>query len=613
MIAADRIAFHRTKPRLRFTNGDRVVHARIVTVRTWGEAIDEYMTLQLARLPSQSMITQIMKPFRDGNPLKVRAAMALKRDRSSMISTDRGAVKDQFNAVLADLANESDTSYTVWDHHTVITFYDRDEAQLARTIKLAEQICGDKFANLVQEGTAQLATWLHQLPCFPGPWPRLWLHNSLQLACCLPFDSAPPGQADCDWGKGALLRLLTIGGSIFNFQLHVQPPKEGDKRLAHGIVIGPAGSGKSTFIAMLLMASLRFPRHRVFVFDSERGMEIATFAAGGHQIRFDETSLRLNPLDCEGTHEERAFIRAWLKKITNTAADDNPTLREIADLVAGAFDMIPRNLRTLRSATEAHLISDRPGGLRERLRPWVGDDWQGRLFNAREDKLSALTTRWVTFDFTTLYEHGPVAKAVITYLTHKIRYILMSRNESAIIFIDEAHKILDGDVDMAKWFKAMLRGYRKLAVAVIAAFQDTSVIRDLGLGPVLRTNAPTTVFFPNPQSSQEDITEWRYTDRETDFMVDGWGFERAVLLKRYHAQNQESVILNIDFSYLRGLPEGDLLRTLAADEDSRARLRAALEAAKDAGYTGEALREAAILRFAARDIIPALTNQRNAA
>jgi type IV secretion system protein VirB4 len=199
------------------------------------------------------------------------------------------------------------------------------------------------------------------------------------------------------------------------------------------------------------------------------------------------------------------------------------------------------------------------------LQKWVDPSVYGRVFNAPNDNLDLVSNRLVSFDFTKLYEHDDLARAVILYLMHRIQSSITEMRAPALIFIDETEPIVRHPI-FRNYFMQMLQEYRKRSAAVISAFQRPEAIMQAGLGEVIRGQAQTTFFFPNPQAREREYQDWGLTDREWAYVKGklslNKSLKRSVLMKR---ATGESVIIDTDLSAL-----GNLIRVFFSDESSRA-------------------------------------------
>ena len=80
------------------------------------------------------------------------------------------------------------------------------------------------------------------------------------------------------------------GQTAFRFHPHVSD-------VGHGIIIGPIGSGKSTFIDFMIAQSFRIPDMQVFVFDKGYSSFILTKACGGQHWDLGNDPISAAPLD----------------------------------------------------------------------------------------------------------------------------------------------------------------------------------------------------------------------------------------------------------------------------------------------------------------------------
>ena len=74
----------------------------------------------------------------------------------------------------------------------------------------------------------------------------------------------------------------TNGKTPFRFHLDV-----GD--VGHQVILGPTGSGKSTYLDFLIAQFLRYPDAQIFVFDKDESHKALTLALEGHYYDLGDT------------------------------------------------------------------------------------------------------------------------------------------------------------------------------------------------------------------------------------------------------------------------------------------------------------------------------------
>lgn len=364
------------------------------------------------------------------------------------------------------------------------------------------------------------------------------------VACSICFDKPSEGLSKCDWGDGAISIFRTTSGSAYKFQFHVSSE---DLAVAHCCIIGPTGQGKTTLLTFLAGQAMRHSDLKVFFFDRHRGAEIFTRAVGGAYVNFDgdEKSVSLNPFDATDSANNRAFLRRWLKSIT--MVDDAISEKEIGRAVTTAFEYLKPEERLMSNLYKSCFSPT--GNMRRELFRWVNPEQYGNIFNAVDDDLDLKSKRFVSFDFTHIFEDETLAPAVISYIMHRIQSETGETGTPSLIMIDETAPMLKHPM-FRDYFIIGLQEGRKKRQAYLCAFQQPNVIDRLGVGEVIRGQCQTVIFFRNPQGMLEDYANWNLTPSELDFIFGRSfrDFPYAILVSR--PAIGESVILDVNLGGL---------------------------------------------------------------
>jgi type IV secretory pathway VirB4 component len=381
----------------------------------------------------------------------------------------------------------------------------------------------------------------------------------------LTFERPSPGLTSSDWGKGPIANFRTISGTPYAFQFHISEEKAA---VAHAVSIGPTGGGKTTLINFLAGMAMRHEDLRYYMVDRHGGGYLFTCATSGSYITFEGSNIpgvqsSMNPFQLKGSPSNRSFLRAFLQAISD--CQDADAIEEIGFSIDAAYDTpgLPYERRSLANIYDA--VYSKGSTLRKNLHKWVDPSVYGKIFNAKQDTLDLKTSRIVALDFTRLYEHDDLARAVILYLMHRIQDTISELKAPALIFIDETEPVVKHPI-FRNYFLQMLQEYRKRRSSVISAFQRPEAITQAGLGEAIRGQAQTTFFFPNPQGQAREYQDWGLTEREWLYISGklpaAKKLKRSVLMKR---ASGESIILDTDLSAL-----GRLMRVYYSDEPSRA-------------------------------------------
>ncbi len=551
LLTADEIHFTGQQGLIRVSSGDREKYCVVIGLRRPADAADEQLAGDLATIDGEVVLQHSLTPIQ--RPKAVAAL--LQQQRLALMTSFSPSVQDQFEEAIA-VVHEADEDYqTIVDYAMTAFVYGDTEEEVNRVEAAIQRICRLHGAVPVRESFAAQPSWFAQFPTY-DKYPRLYRLLSRAAACSVSLDRAPEGLDKSDWGPGPIAVFRTSAGSAYKWQFHVTDEREA---VGHLAVIGPSGQGKTTIMAFLAGMAMRHQDLRVYFFDRHRGVEIFTHAIGGSYVTFDGQNggASLNPFDCPDTPANRAFLRRWLKAIT--LCDDPVADAEVARAVTTAFDYLPPAERTLRNLHKACFSPN--GTMRKELFRWVNEKQYGGIFNATQDSLD-LSGRFVSFDFTSIFEDETLAPAVVSYVMHRIQSVTGQTGAPSLIVIDETAPMLKHPMFRDSFIAGLQEG-RKKRQAYVCAFQQPNIVDKMGLGEVIRGQCQTVVFFRNPQATADDYTHWGLTPRELAF-IQGRSHQElrhALLVSR--PMVGESVILDVDLR-----PLGPLLKLYSSGRKS---------------------------------------------
>lgn len=385
-----------------------------------------------------------------------------------------------------------------------VILMDSNLSALTERVRMVEAYLNNSGFVAFKESTNAVEAYLGSLPGHTWENVRKPLLHSRNYVDLSPKTSVWPGSLRCPSplmaqnGKKvpALTYAKTSGATPFRFNLHVS-----DK--GHGLIAGPAGSGKSSILALLALQWLRYQNARVISFDKGRSMYAATESVGGqhYDIAGDLSDLTFAPLDrVAESGIERAFAENWLESLavlqgmTITPAERDVIHRAVEGL-AGEEGRSITDIQSLLQNAE----------LKSAIGFYAGTGRAGTLLDARHDSLD-LSSRFITFELENLLQGGEAAKLItvptLLYLFHRIERLL--DGSPTLITLDEAWVMLDNEQFLAK-IREWLKVLRKKNAVVVFATQSLTDLESSPLLPVIMEECPTKVFLPNVQAGSPKL------------------------------------------------------------------------------------------------------------
>ncbi len=538
LLTADYVHFTRDEGIIKFISGDKEKLAICIGIRKPGDFMDEQMVADILSIDCEITLIHNIKAI----PM-IKANMLLMQQRQMACMTSPSTnVRAQYNTALEWLDQSDADGQTLNEYAMSIFVFGESKDELKFGQEQVEKICRIYNVTPVRDGWAAQATFFAQFPTYEI-YPRTFLYLSRVVACSICIDKTAEGRMKSDWGPMPLSYFRTITGTAYAFQFHVS---EEPYAVAHTALIGPTGQGKTTFFSFMAGQSMRIPDLHTYFFDRNNGAKVFALMQNAPYVRFDggEESVSLNPFAVPDTSDNRAFLRTWMRDITG--GTDAVSEQEIARAVTTAFEYLRPDERLMKNLYKSCFAPN--GYMRRELFRWVNDDQYGRIFNSPTDNLD-LSSRYMAFDFTTIFQDSVLAPAVISYVMHRIHTLATAMGTPSLIMIDETAPMLEHPM-FKESFIVGLREGRKKRQAFLCAFQQPRFLDDNGLGDVIRGQCQTVIFFRNPQANPSDYETWNLSPREMNFVLGKEFADRKYAILVSRPAIHESVILDVDLSGL---------------------------------------------------------------
>ena len=564
------------------SSGDRKRYAAVLGMKVLGDAAEEQMMAELATLKFEYTLFHNIEPL---SRIKSKQSLEL-RGRLARTTFASGTAVEQFAIADAIVSGNEDAAQILCNYAFTIIVEADSEEELDQRISRISMITSAYQVTMVREGAISHATWWSMFPTY-DLMARPWLLSASNVATNLAMQENNPGSTFSPWGKTPITVLRTATGNPYNFVFQDMSDPNNKEPLAHMLLIGPPGSGKTVFATWISTMALRHPELYVFLFDRSNGTEVVTNLSDGRYVFFDGSDAAMNPLQMELTPQNKSFLRNWLQQLTGL--HDEESVQEFANAIE-MLENVPLEQRNLKHLQQVGFNKD--SETRARIRPWTNDAAYGQYFCAPRDNLD-LDGRLIGFDFTDVLDpmrQDNLGPAVVEYIMHRTREITRERDRPAIYFVDETAPLLKNKT-FAEKFLVGLREGRKNQQVFICAFQTPDAIIASGHHETIIGNCATQVFFRNPKLTEENYAIFGMTKRELDFVLgkSHQHLRRAFMLRRQsEGKGWESIIIDGDMSalgdglttYASGIPYVKLLQRARAENPQGWKQRYLEEAAR---------------------------------
>ena len=372
---------------------------------------------------------------------------------------------------------------------------DTDEAKVDEAVCLVMKTVQNLGFAARVEDVNSVEAWIGSLPGDGYRNVRRVVLHTLNLADLLPISAVWAGNKEnpCPFyppKSPPLLFAATTGSTPFRFNLHC-----GD--IGHTVIVGPPGSGKSTFLGFIVAQFFRYPRAQVFAFDKGYSLQVLTQACGGefYDLGGEKQSLSFYPLATLAEDGDIAWACGWIEKLCALSGlRVSPTQKNsIADGI--------KLLRNAESSTLTDFVATvQDKDVRASLEPYTLGGPLGRLLDADKDGLRE--SRLMVFEMENLMKYGDGSSkatvAVLLYLFRRIQKKLDGR--PTLIVLDEAWVYLRDEL-FREYLRDWLKTLRKLNAVVVLATQNLSDILNSGISDVVMEACPTKVLLANSEAA----------------------------------------------------------------------------------------------------------------
>ena len=534
-LPAKRFFFGRDAIEIRGASANDVTYGAMVSVKEYAPKTFPGMMDHLLRTTQEMVISQHFSFIE-----RPKALSTLKTVIRQMDMADDAAISLQED--LIDAMDDAESRRIVFgDHQLSILVKAQSVKSLDKGITDIMGQLRDLGLVAVREDLYLEACYWSQLPANLSYQARTSMISSQNFAGLASFHNFPTGKKSGNhWGEHVSM-LETTSGAPYYFNFH-------HNDLGNFNLFGPSGSGKTVLLLFLLAQAQKFKPKSVF-FDKDRGAEIFIRAMGG-QYAIIEPGIAsgFNPLACEGSEAERAFLREWLAQLLMPLDGRQLSANEraiIARAIEHNFEAPPAH-RRLRYLAELFKGHERAGAdsLEARLAPWHSQGEHAWLFDNEHDELS-LNNQLTGFDLTSILDNPTCRTPALMYMFERVNQLF--NGDRVILFIDEGWKALD-DPAFEHKIKDWLKTIRKQNGIIGFGSQSVSDAANSRIADSLIEQCATQIFMPNNKAKEDDYAKFGISQKEFEIIKTTDKASHAFLIKH----GQHSVVAKLDLSSMEG-------------------------------------------------------------
>jgi type IV secretion/conjugal transfer VirB4 family ATPase len=404
-----------------------------------------------------------------------------------------------------------------------IVLYDQNRARLKRSVADCFKVFATHDAQLIEERYNLLNAFLAVLPGNDAYNLRpLWLLDTNYADLSFLFSLHAGERENAHLGAEYLAVLETNHRTPYFLNLHYQD-------IAHSIILGATGSGKSFFLNFLLTHLQKY-QPLTYIFDLGGSYENLTRLFGGSYltVRMDQRAFTINPFTLPPTPENFQFLFSFLKVLVEssayqmTAQDERDLYEQIESLYA--IEAGQRRLFTLSNILSRNL--------RAPLQKWVQGGQYGTLFDNVEDNLTF--ARFQTFDFEGMDKVPQILEPLLFYILHRANAAIYDATLTTTFkafVIDEAWRFFRHPTIKHYIVEALKTWRRKNAAMILATQSGDDLLRSEMLSLVVESCA-TKMFLANPDMDRKAYREVFHLNETEAELIAGLVPKQQILIKR---------------------------------------------------------------------------------
>jgi type IV secretion/conjugal transfer VirB4 family ATPase len=453
---------------------------------------------------------------------KAKGLMGLLKE---MISTgesklNQDAINMMQQAQEANLINSNQSTRFGYWTSTLVLMHE-DKSLLLEASKCIANYVEQVGFSVLFETINALEAWRGTLPGHGSCHARRLLVSSFNLAHSLPLSHIWTGQEQAPIesllleGSPAVFYGITLGQTPFRYHVDSQD-------VGHQVILGPTGSGKSTFLGLFIAQFLRYSGAQIFVFDKDFSHQALTHALGGYHYNIGQDSVSFAPLQALDTPAQQGRAQQFVENLILLQQGTlSPEERQSIHLALESMRLDPdcRSLTVLANLVQLE-------SLRQALHYYT-QAGQMPLLDAETDALQLGYLQ--TFEMQWLLAQKPeVYVPVLLYLFDQIEERLEKdqARRPTLLILEEAWLYLNHPIFVSK-IRDWLKTLRKKNARVIFATQSLSDLYDpttktlTQVTATLLESCPTKVFLPHLKMDSETKVLYQkmgLNDRQIDIV-----------------------------------------------------------------------------------------------
>lgn len=437
---------------------------------------------------------------------------------------------------LGDCLRELGEGQSLGEFSLTIVLYDRDRLALDERVGAFAGVFTNADGSLFVETYNQLNAYFATVPGgYAFNLRRMLLLNTNYADLSFLFTILPGEKINSYLNAEYLAVLETDNSTPYFLNLHCG-------EVAHTLILGMTGSGKSYFCNFLLQNAQKY-KPLTFIFDIGGSFESLTTIFGGSYLNVGQEArdFTINPFSLAQTKENMQFLFSFFRVLIEGNGQryrlDFKEEIKLWDAIERIY-MLEARQRTVSN------FSNIIGELKDRLYRWTRAGQYGFLFDNAEDTLSF--SEFQTFNFAGWGDAPEVLEPLLFYVLHRASNEICDPARLAtfkLFLLDEAWLFIKNET-IRNYVVQAQKTWRKHRAAMILATQSIKELQESGMLHIVSESCPTKIFLANPEMDRAVYAEaFHLNDTELD-LIAGLVPPGQMLVRK--AQSSKKVHLNVD-------------------------------------------------------------------
>ncbi|WP_392561092.1 VirB4 family type IV secretion/conjugal transfer ATPase [Orbus sturtevantii] len=562
---------------IKVIKGNDIAYCQCIEIKDWVSYSEAGFLDELANFPAKLIISQSFTPLS-----KAEARSTIIKQIKQLKSADDDAVQQRADLEVA-LEQLINGDFVLGSHHFSVFLFANSEEELSKIINLFNAKMADLGFITAINRLAVEESFFSQLPSNFKFRQRLSDITSINFADFNSLHNNPIGkQQNNAWGE-AVTVFKTNANQPYYFNFHQSKQGRddfGEMVLAHTLVIGKSGTGKTMTLDFLLTQLMKFSvessfpqksenkKFTAFFFDKDYGAKIAVKALGGvyNELKLGQPT-HFNPFMLDSSDDNIIFLNELIQMLAYGEDVPSISIKNKINLAVNSLMNMAKEERTYPISRLLQSIQEDndDNSLLKRLTIWSNGNANGWVFDNEFDSLNFDIAPLFAFDGTEILDKKEIVSPISFYLLYRIRQILDGRRLP--IIMDEFWMWLNSP-SFEPFIKDGLKTFRKLNAFMVFATQSPDEVLRSSIARTIVEQIETFLFLPNAKADFDQYTkQLQVSEKEYKIIKNLADDSRQFLIKKADdpsVARGNSVLAKID---LGGLGKGNL-KILSASMDN---------------------------------------------